>query len=37
MVIRETKVAEERKSRFLDFLKSFKMALSLDKAKVKKP
>ncbi len=37
MVVRETKVTEEKQSRFLGFLKSFKMTPSLDKAKAKKP
>jgi HAE1 family hydrophobic/amphiphilic exporter-1 len=37
MMVRETKVAEEKQSRFLGFLKSFKMTPSLDKAKAKKP
>ena len=37
MVVRETKVTEEKQNRFLGFLKSFKMTPSLDKAKAKKP
>lgn len=37
MVVRETKVTEEKQSRFLGFPKSFKMTPSLDKAKAKKP
>jgi len=37
MVVRETKVTEEKQSRFPGFLKSFKMTPTLDKAKPKKP
>ncbi len=37
MVVRETKVTEEKPSRFLSFLKSFKITPILDKAKAKKP
>jgi HAE1 family hydrophobic/amphiphilic exporter-1 len=37
MVVRETKVTEEKQNRFLGFLKSSKMTPSLDKAKAKKP
>ncbi|MBA7669406.1 hypothetical protein ES703_77536 [subsurface metagenome] len=37
MVVRETKVTEEKRSRFLGFPESFKMTPSLDKAKAKKP
>ena len=37
MVVRETKVTEEKQSRFLGFPKSFKMTPPLDKAKTKKP
>ena len=37
MVVRETKVTEEKQTPFLGFLKSFKMTPSSDKAKAKKP
>jgi len=37
MVVRETKVTEEKQSRFLGFLKGFKIIPTLDKAKAKKP
>jgi HAE1 family hydrophobic/amphiphilic exporter-1 len=37
MVVRETKATEEKQSRFMSFLKSFKMTPSLDKVKAKKP
>jgi multidrug efflux pump subunit AcrB len=36
MVVKETKVTEEKQSRFLGVLKNFKMSPTLDKAKVKK-
>jgi HAE1 family hydrophobic/amphiphilic exporter-1 len=37
MVVKESKAAEEKQSRFLGVLKNIKMTPSLDKAKVKKP
>lgn len=37
MMVRETKITEEKQSSLLGFLKSFKMTPSLDKVKAKKP
>jgi HAE1 family hydrophobic/amphiphilic exporter-1 len=37
MVVKETKATEEKQSRLLGFLKSFKMTPTMDKARAKKP